>query len=237
MFDSVLSHPFTIGFSFQVESRDSCRQVTSSEFAAEAEGQSTMSEEAGKVPKRTRERPRDRGSTMIYLKAIQGILGTSLPSRKGEAAPRARTDPGERGSRAAGPARTIPREREEKVQEPTRVGRTEGDPVRPSWGSDTRVVIDPHREEEEEEEDEEEEEEPQRELHVTSQRTPSPVLDSLCPPLHFQEEADCQESQKVSLPGCGLAALESRVCSGLSGPENMGVSGTASVEPWLLPRT
>jgi TatD DNase family protein len=43
-------------------------------------------EEPNKFQKRKKDRPQDQGSRMIYLKAIQGILGKSMPKKKGEAA-------------------------------------------------------------------------------------------------------------------------------------------------------
>ncbi|KAL6034003.1 hypothetical protein STEG23_008760 [Scotinomys teguina] len=69
----------------RVDSKDSSRHSMNSEFAAEAEGQSDAMEEPSKFQKR-KDRLRDQGSTVIYLKAIQGILGKSMPKRKGEAA-------------------------------------------------------------------------------------------------------------------------------------------------------
>ncbi|XP_055985682.1 putative deoxyribonuclease TATDN2 [Sorex fumeus] len=177
--------------SLKVNSRNSCRHATSSEFAAEAEGQSATGEEVGKMQKRPRERLRDQGSTMIYLKAIQGILGKSLPSRKGETAPRARPARGGLGS--------APREKQEKTQEPACVGRAEEEQTRPVQASNARVVTEPPEEEEEEAEEEEEEEEEQPQAGPQGdQRTLSPVLENLYPPLQFQDEADSlEESQKT----------------------------------------
>lgn len=43
-------------------------------------------EEPSKFQKRKKDRLQDQGSRMIYLKAIQGILGKSMPKRKGESA-------------------------------------------------------------------------------------------------------------------------------------------------------
>ncbi|XP_006994757.1 3'-5' RNA nuclease TATDN2 isoform X1 [Peromyscus maniculatus bairdii] len=71
--------------SVKVNSKDSSRHSMNSEFATEAEGQSDAMEEPSKFQKR-KDRLRDQGSTVIYLKAIQGILGKSMPKRKGEAA-------------------------------------------------------------------------------------------------------------------------------------------------------
>ncbi|XP_072454606.1 putative deoxyribonuclease TATDN2 isoform X2 [Notamacropus eugenii] len=52
-----------------------------SKLAAEAESQSHSVEEAG-VTQKPKRRDRDRGSTVIYLKALQGILGKSIPRKK-----------------------------------------------------------------------------------------------------------------------------------------------------------
>lgn len=73
--------------SLKVDSKDSPHSSVDSELAAEVEGQNGTMEEPHKVQKRQRDRIRDQGSAMIYLKAIQGILGKSMPKRKGEAAP------------------------------------------------------------------------------------------------------------------------------------------------------
>lgn len=70
---------------YKADSKDSSCQSMNSEFATEAEGQSDAMEEPNKFQKRKKDRLRDQGSTMIYLKAIQGILGKSMPKRKGEA--------------------------------------------------------------------------------------------------------------------------------------------------------
>ncbi|NP_001028635.2 putative deoxyribonuclease TATDN2 isoform 2 [Mus musculus] len=72
--------------SVKVDSKDSSCRSTNSEFATEAEGQSDAMEEPNKFQKRKKDRPQDQGSRMIYLKAIQGILGKSMPKKKGEAA-------------------------------------------------------------------------------------------------------------------------------------------------------
>lgn len=78
-----------------------------SEFATEAEGQSDAMEEPNKFQKRKKDRLRDQGSTVIYLKAIQGILGKSMPKRKGEtAAARGKASLGEYPSRE-GPTRNV----------------------------------------------------------------------------------------------------------------------------------
>ncbi|XP_027719906.1 putative deoxyribonuclease TATDN2 [Vombatus ursinus] len=53
----------------------------SSEFVAEAESQSNSVEEAG-VTQKMKRRVKDQGSTVIYLKALQGILGKSIPRKK-----------------------------------------------------------------------------------------------------------------------------------------------------------
>lgn len=72
--------------SVKVDSKDSSCRSTNSELATEAEGQSDAMEEPNKFQKRKKDRPQDQGSRVIYLKAIQGILGKSMPKRKGEAA-------------------------------------------------------------------------------------------------------------------------------------------------------
>lgn len=64
-------------------------------------------EEPNKFQKRKKDRLRDQGSTVIYLKAIQGILGKSMPKRKGEAATsRGKASLGEYQSRE-GPTRNV----------------------------------------------------------------------------------------------------------------------------------
>lgn len=192
--------------SLKVEARESCRRSTSSEFAAEAEGQSAMGEEAGKMQRRPRERLRDQGSTMIYLRAIQGILGKSLPSRKGEAALRARPA---RGS--LGPAARDKQEEAEKAQEPARAGQAEGERAGPVQASDARVVTELP-----------EEEEPHQGPN-TDQRTPSPVVEIPCPPLQFKDEPDC--------PGESLQAEAREVLleSSSSGSDWSDVDDVASV--------
>uniref|UniRef100_A0A8C2LZZ5 TATDN2 n=1 Tax=Cricetulus griseus TaxID=10029 RepID=A0A8C2LZZ5_CRIGR len=88
----------------QVDSKDSSCHSMNSEFATEAEGQSDAMEEPNKFQKRKKDRLRDQGSTVIYLKAIQGILGKSVPKRKGEAATtQVKTSLGD----IEGPARSI----------------------------------------------------------------------------------------------------------------------------------
>ncbi|XP_006872249.1 PREDICTED: putative deoxyribonuclease TATDN2 [Chrysochloris asiatica] len=90
----------------KVDSKNSSRNFTNSEFAAEAEDRNDRPEEPHKVQKRRRERLRDQGSTMIYLKAIQGILGKSVPKRKDETTTRAKPSTGERHPHEKGPARS-----------------------------------------------------------------------------------------------------------------------------------
>uniref|UniRef100_A0A8C6QUT8 TatD DNase domain containing 2 n=1 Tax=Nannospalax galili TaxID=1026970 RepID=A0A8C6QUT8_NANGA len=93
--------------SLKVNSKDSSRHSTNSEFGAEAEGQSGAMEEPNKVQKRKKDRLRDQGSTVIYLKAIQGILGKSMPKRKGETATApGKPNLGEHPSQE-GPARSV----------------------------------------------------------------------------------------------------------------------------------
>lgn len=89
------------------DSKDSSCRSVNSEFATEAEGQSDAMEEPNKFQKRKKDRLRDQGSTVIYLKAIQGILGKSMPKRKGEtAAARGKASLGEYPSRE-GPTRNV----------------------------------------------------------------------------------------------------------------------------------
>lgn len=70
----------------KVDSKDNSCHSKNSEFATEAEGKSDAMEEPNKFQKRKKDRLRDQGSTVIYLKAIQSILGKSVPKRKGETA-------------------------------------------------------------------------------------------------------------------------------------------------------
>lgn len=70
-------------------------------------------EEPSKSQKRKKDRPQDQGSRVIYLKAIQGILGKSMPKRRGEAATTQGKaslgeDPNQEGPsrKAEGPARS-----------------------------------------------------------------------------------------------------------------------------------
>lgn len=174
--------------SLKVDSKDSSHNSTNSEFAAEAEGQNDTIEEPNKVQKRKRDRLRDQGSTMIYLKAIQGILGKSMPKRKGEAAIRAKPSTAERPSRGEGPARsegpaktaegaagsvTVTTAQKEKDSTPEIS--VEEDKTVPEKSSfyDRRVVIDPQ---------EEPSEEP-----LGDRRT---VIDKCSPPLEFLDDAD-----------------------------------------------
>uniref|UniRef100_A0A8C0WAV5 Uncharacterized protein n=1 Tax=Castor canadensis TaxID=51338 RepID=A0A8C0WAV5_CASCN len=145
--------------SLKVDSKDSSRNSTSSEFAAEAEGQNDAMEEPNKVQKRKRDRLRDQGSTVIYLKAIQGILGKSMPNRKGEAAnARVKPSPGERPSREGpvksveeparsieGPVRsvTVTAPQEEKESSPEVRVEEEKPELDRSNFCDRRVVIEP----------------------------------------------------------------------------------------------
>ncbi|XP_040851119.1 putative deoxyribonuclease TATDN2 [Ochotona curzoniae] len=128
----------------RVDSRGSSRDSPNSEFAAEAEGQKDATEEPDKVQRRRRERPRDQGSTMIYLKALQGILGKSVPRRKGDAVAQARAkeSPEERPCRAEEPARSVsvptpPEDKGLAVEEEAELEQQE------SSFCGRRVVIDP----------------------------------------------------------------------------------------------
>ncbi|XP_007944009.1 putative deoxyribonuclease TATDN2 [Orycteropus afer afer] len=168
--------------SLKVDSKDSSRNFTNSEFATEVEGQNDMTEEPNKVQKRRRERLRDQGSTMIYLKAIQGILGKSMPKRKGEAAIRAKPSIRERPTHGRGPARSVMVSASQTEKEPVPEVRAEEDKavVEKSGFCDRRVVLDPQ---------EKPSEEP-----VGDRRT---VIDKSSPSLEFLDEYDsCSETQK-----------------------------------------
>ncbi|XP_005413125.1 PREDICTED: putative deoxyribonuclease TATDN2 [Chinchilla lanigera] len=132
--------------SLKVDSKDSSRNSSNSEFAVEAEGQNDVTE-PDKVQKRKRERLRDQGSTVIYLKAIQGILGTSMPKRKGEAAaPRVKPCLGEHPSgEGPGPARsvTVAAPRQERAPSPQVRVEEERPVLDKGHFCDRRVVIDP----------------------------------------------------------------------------------------------
>ncbi|XP_023561091.1 putative deoxyribonuclease TATDN2 isoform X2 [Octodon degus] len=129
--------------SLKVDSKDSSRNAINSEFAAEAEGQNDVTE-PDKVQKRKRDRLRDQGSTVIYLKAIQGILGTSMPKRKGEATvPTVKPCLGQHPSRE-GPARSVVTSAPRKERAPSPQVRVEEErPVPDKGACDRRVVIDP----------------------------------------------------------------------------------------------
>ncbi|XP_046951959.1 putative deoxyribonuclease TATDN2 [Lynx rufus] len=168
--------------SLKVDSKDSSRNSTNSEFAAEAEGQNDTIEEPNKVQKRKRDRFRDQGSTMIYLKAIQGILGKSMPKRKGEASTRATPNTRERPSHGEGPARSATVSPPQKGKESAPEVRAEEEKAvleRTSF-CDRRVVIDPQ-------------EKPSEET-PGDRRT---VIDKHSPPLEFLDDSDSHlESQK-----------------------------------------
>uniref|UniRef100_A0A096MUZ4 TatD DNase domain containing 2 n=1 Tax=Papio anubis TaxID=9555 RepID=A0A096MUZ4_PAPAN len=174
--------------SLKVDSKDSSHNSTNSEFAAEAEGQNDTIEEPNKIQKRKRDRLRDQGSTMIYLKAIQGILGKSMPKRKGEAAIRAKPSTAERPSRGEGPARsegpaktaegaarsvTVTTAQKEKDSTPEISVEEDKTVSEKSSFYDRRVVIDPQ---------EEPSEEP-----LGDRRT---VINKCSPPLEFLDDAD-----------------------------------------------
>ncbi|KAM5231746.1 putative deoxyribonuclease TATDN2 isoform 1-T1 [Hipposideros larvatus] len=168
--------------SLKVDSKDSSRNSMNSEFAAEAEGQNDKIEDPDKVQKRKRDRLRDQGSTMIYLKAIQGILGKSMPKRKGEAATRAKPNTGEHPSRGEVPARSVSVSAPPKEKESTPEVRVKEEKAMLEKSSfcDRRVVIDPQ-------------EKPSKEPLV-DRRT---VIDKCCPPLEFLDDSDSHlESQK-----------------------------------------
>ncbi|XP_012616132.1 3'-5' RNA nuclease TATDN2 [Microcebus murinus] len=174
--------------SLKVDSKDSCRNSMNSECAAEAEGQNDTIEEPNKLQRRKRDRLRDQGSTMIYLKAIQGILGKSMPKRKGEAAIKAKPSTGEHPSRGEGPVRsegptrsgegparnvkvTSPQKEKESAPE-VGVKEEKTVPERTNF-CDRRVVIDPQ-------------EKPSEEL-LGDRRT---VVDKHSPRLEFLDDSD-----------------------------------------------
>ncbi|TEA42556.1 putative deoxyribonuclease TATDN2 [Lagenorhynchus albirostris] len=161
--------------SLKVDSKDSSRNPMDSEFAAEAEVQNDIIEEPNKVQKRQRDRLRDQGSTMIYLKAIQGILGKSMPKRKGEAAMKAKPNTAERASHGEGPARSVTTcaPQKEKKSAPEVRAEEEKDVPEKSSFWDRRVVIDPQ---------EKPSEEP-----LGGRRT---VIDKRCPVLEFLDDSD-----------------------------------------------
>ncbi|KAI5768846.1 TATDN2 [Gulo gulo luscus] len=168
--------------SLKVDSKDSSRNSTNSEFAAEAEGQNDTNEEPNKVQKRKRDRFRDQGSTVIYLKAIQGILGKSMPKRKGEAATRPVPSKGERPSRGEEPVRSVTVSPPPKGKESALEVRAEDEKAELERSSfcNRRVVIDPQ-------------EKPSEET-AGARRT---VLDKHSPALEFLDDSDSHlENQK-----------------------------------------
>lgn len=153
-----------------------------SEFAAEAEGQNDGMEEPNNVQKRKRNRVGDQGSAVIYLKAIQGILGKSMPRRKEAATPRVKPSPGVRPSRGEGPARSVTVSPQKEKESPPEVRVEEEPPDRSSF-CDRRVIVDPQ---------EKPVEEP-----LGDRRT---VIDKPSPPLEFLDDSDTHlEIQKVSI--------------------------------------
>ncbi|KAM7063645.1 putative deoxyribonuclease TATDN2 isoform 1-T2 [Molossus nigricans] len=168
--------------SLKVNSKDSSRNSTNSEFSAEAEGQNDRIEEPNEVQKKKRDRVRDQGSTMIYLKAIQGILGKSMPKRKGETATRAKPNTGERPSHGEGPAGSVtvsaPQKEKESALE-VRVKEGKKAVLESSSLCDRRVVIDPQ---------EKPSEEPRGDRRT--------VIDKRSPTLEFLDDSDTHlESQ------------------------------------------
>ncbi|XP_037657731.1 putative deoxyribonuclease TATDN2 [Choloepus didactylus] len=161
--------------SLKVDSKDTSRNSTNSECAAEAEGQNDMTEEPNKVQKRRRDRLRDQGSTMIYLKAIQGILGKSMPKRKGEAATRAKPSTGEHPSRGERPARSVTVSQKEKAAAPEGKVEEEKTVIERSSFCDRRVIVDPQ---------EKLSEEP-----LGDRRT---VIEKTSPPMEFLDVCDSQ---------------------------------------------
>lgn len=181
-----MKSPFhDLWFFFQVDSKDSSRNSMNSEFAAEAEGQSDTIEDPNKTQKKKRDRLRDQGSTMIYLKALQGILGKSMPKRKGEAATRAKASTGEHPSRGEVPTRsgTVSAPPKEKELTPEVRVKEEKAVLERSSFCDRRVVIDPQ---------EKRSKEPLVERRA--------VIDKCSPPLEFLDDSDSHsESHKVSV--------------------------------------
>lgn len=168
--------------SLKVDSKDSSRNSMNSEFAAEAESQNDKIEDPDKVQKRKRDRLRDQGSTMIYLKAIQGILGKSMPKKKGEATTRAKPNTGERASRGEVPARSVSVSAppKEKGSAPEVGVKGEKAVLEKSGLCDRRVAVDPP-------------EKPSMEPCV-DRRT---VIDKCPLPLEFLDDSDSHlESQK-----------------------------------------
>ncbi|XP_063081322.1 putative deoxyribonuclease TATDN2 isoform X1 [Cavia porcellus] len=161
-------------FSFQVDSKGSSRNSINSEFAAEAEGQNDVME-PDRVQKKKRDRLRDQGSTVIYLKAIQGILGKSVPKRKGEAATsRVKQSPGEQPSQE-GAARSVAVTAPSKEREPSPQVRTEEERPVLDEGHfcDRRVVIDP-----------------QQKPSVEPSGGPVTIIEKPAPTLEFVDDAD-----------------------------------------------
>lgn len=170
--------------SLKVNSKDSSSNSTNSEFAAEAEGQNDNIEESSKVQKKKKDRPRDQGSTMIYLKAIQGILGKSMPKKKDEIATRAKPNTADLPSYEEEPARSVtvstPQTEKEATPE-VRVKEENKAMLERSSFCDSRVVIDPQ---------EKPSEEP-----LGDRRT---IIDKRSPPLEFLDDSDTHsESQKT----------------------------------------
>ncbi|XP_007451609.1 PREDICTED: putative deoxyribonuclease TATDN2 [Lipotes vexillifer] len=160
--------------SLKVDSKDSSRNPMDSEFAAEAEVQNDIIEEPNKVQKRQRDRLRDQGSTVIYLKAIQGILGKSMPKRKGEAAMKAKPNTAERASRGEGPARSVTTCAPQKEKKPAPEVRAEEEEAVPEKSSFwDRRVTDPQ--------------EKPSEGPLGGRRT---VIDKRCPVLEFLDDSD-----------------------------------------------
>ncbi|XP_051838102.1 putative deoxyribonuclease TATDN2 isoform X2 [Antechinus flavipes] len=113
----------------------------SSELAAEVPSHNNSVEEAGGTQK-TRRRVKDQGSTVIYLKALQGILGKSIPRKKKkeavepeqnqDASPRSGEGPGKKSSGVSLPVK----EKQLHLSESTR---EEDEAARGSLGSITTI--------------------------------------------------------------------------------------------------
>ena len=170
-------------------------------MAAEVEGQNGTMEEPHKVQKRQRDRIRDQGSAMIYLKAIQGILGKSMPKRKGEAAPQAKPHIAERPRRGEGPAGSGSVAAPQKERESTPEVRAEEEDavLEKSSFCDRRVVIDPQ---------ERPSEEPLRGRRV--------LTEECSPPLEFLDDSDSHlNGQKVSRAQVQRGVVSFVKCPGL----------------------
>lgn len=119
---------------------------------------------------------------MIYLKAIQGILGNSMPKRKGDTASRAKPNTGERSSCREGRAKsiTVSAPQKKRVGPRDQSERGKKAVLERSSFCDGRVVMHPS--------------EKPSEKPLGDGRT---VTDAHSPPLEFLDDSDSHlESQK-----------------------------------------